>query len=71
MYLNDLSEFYEKNKNGESLEEICPTEQMEEEICDEERYRDLYADIKRIEGINQYCIKSNLVIYYISAKYVT
>ena len=52
MYLNDLSEFYEKNKNGESLEEICPTEQMEEEMCDEERYRDLYADIKKIEGIN-------------------
>uniref|UniRef100_A0A914DXQ7 SURP motif domain-containing protein n=1 Tax=Acrobeloides nanus TaxID=290746 RepID=A0A914DXQ7_9BILA len=49
LYLNDLSEFYEKNKNGESLEEICPTEQMEEEMCDEERYRDLYADIKKIE----------------------
>ena len=50
MYLNSLAEF-EENRKRELPEEVCPTETLEEEMCDEERYKDMYEDIKRVEGI--------------------
>ncbi|MFH4974726.1 hypothetical protein AB6A40_001435 [Gnathostoma spinigerum] len=64
LYLGDLSEFdrndllisdiggrQEHFKQG--CEEVCPTEALEEEMCEEERYRDLLVDIKRVEAAEE------------------
>ncbi|CAI4228969.1 unnamed protein product [Auanema sp. JU1783] len=34
------------NENVSNETEICPTEEMEEQMCDEERYLDMYTDLK-------------------------
>lgn len=53
--LNDLAEFDEYILLAENNEtapvDQCPTEALEEELCEEERYRDLYDIIHKDEGI--------------------
>lgn len=53
LYLNNLEEFdKQKHRESRALQgEDLSAEQLEEEMCDEERYRDMYADIKKTEGL--------------------
>ena len=60
LYLSSLDEFDERRieeikckkmaeQNGDSDEEEDTTEKLEEELCDEERYADMYLDMKKRE----------------------
>ncbi|KAI1723244.1 surp module domain-containing protein [Ditylenchus destructor] len=52
LYLNSLDEFVEekrrRDKNMEAPDQD-PAERIEEEMCEEERYLDMYQDIRKIE----------------------
>ncbi|VDM40004.1 unnamed protein product [Toxocara canis] len=55
LYLGSLSEFdcvqegSEISSSTRPDEQPCPAESLEEEMCQEERYKDLYDDIRRVE----------------------
>ncbi|KAH7727884.1 Surp module family protein [Aphelenchoides avenae] len=48
LYLHSLSEF-DKHVPLKNDTDDCSAEALEEEMCDEERYRDLYDDMRRVE----------------------
>ncbi|PAV83007.1 hypothetical protein WR25_01890 [Diploscapter pachys] len=47
LLLGSMKDVEVPKKNQGDEEDICPTEQMEEEMCDEERYKDLQSAVER------------------------